>query len=120
FVGGTGEQRLRRALEVNPDLGYMPRQALTRANKERNAGPPPVIDEKLYCGKSFRVRLGIHVGLVAIADDGLTIDGARAILATNRATGDLLDRHGANRAKDRDLLFANGISVEGDRRLHRG
>ncbi len=103
-----GEAELRRVLEDQAKLRLRDRQALARANEERNARPAPVVDLE----PKRRVRLGGRVG----SD---TVDVAVAVVLAPHVVSriGLRDRaeHGGHRVLD-GLGVASGGRLHGSRR----
>ena len=55
-----GEPQPRRVLADQPKLGLRGRQMLPRADEERHARPPPVVDVQAERGERLRRRIGSH------------------------------------------------------------
>ena len=75
------------------DLGNALRQPLARANVERHARPAPVLNLQPKRSVGLGLRARMHTVFLAIADDRLAVDDARAILSANGVGGmDRLNR----------------------------
>src|SRR5579872_5781479 len=95
----------RRVFKFYQNFGRGYGQTLSRAQQERHSGPAPGIHSQPKGGKGFDLRIGGNSWLVAIADK-LPAYHVRRI-------------DGRNRAKDLDLLVAQGLRVHIRWRLHR-
>ena len=89
-AAGVAEQRHRRPLELDGDLGDAPRQPLAGAQVERHALPAPVVDEQL------ERRVGLGVG---VRRDPLLAAVGRHVLPVHPAL-DVLRRAPPNRRRD--------------------
>ncbi len=110
---------MRRALELDPDLGDTLGQALARADVERHVRPAPVVDEQPQRGERLGQRPRRDALLFAITRHVLAEHPALRVLPAHRGTSHLLVEDRPDRAQDLDLLVAHGIGLEGERRLHR-
>src|SRR5215211_7954105 len=81
------DRQMWRPLELEEHLGHPRRQALARADIERDAGPAPVVDVQPQC----RIRLGtaerINAGLLPVAGQELPSSPAAAVLTSDRVPG---------------------------------
>ncbi len=102
----SGEHRARRLLEGDRDDARALGEPLAGAQEERHTRPAPVVDEALERDERLGLALRPDARLVAVADVLPAHDVVR------------LDRR--HRAEDLVLLLADGIGLEGRRRLHRG
>ena len=99
------EEEQRRLLELDGDLGDALGEALAGADVEGNAGPAPVVDLEAEGGVGLGLGAWVDTIFLAIADDGLAVDGAGAVLAA-----DGVRRGGwADGAPDLDLFGADGV-----------
>src|SRR5882724_8656043 len=79
------EQYERRLLELNRDLADSLLQTLSRAQVKGNARPAPIVDGEFQRDERLGCRIGFHMRLRTVADDGLPIDLARPVLAAHAA-----------------------------------
>ncbi len=111
---GVFEEEQRRLLELDGDLGDALGEALAGADVEGNAGPAPVLDLEPEGGVGLGLRAWMDAVFLAVADDGLAVDGAGAVLAADGVGG----MDGLDGLPDFDLFGADGGGFEGDGRLH--
>src|ERR1700719_1890474 len=120
FDGGVAEKDEGSAAELDNDFSGAFGEAFAGAEIKGNAGPTPVVHQKLQGDESFGIGLGIDVGFLAIAREVLAVYITGAVLAANRVGEDFLGGERLNGVKDFGLLIADFIGVEGDGRLHGG
>ncbi len=108
------EEEQRRQLELDGDLGDALGEALAGADVEGNSGPAPVFDLEAEGGVGLGLGARVDAVFLAVADDGLAVDGAGAVLAADGVGG--VD--GGDGLPDLDLFGADGGGLEGDGRLH--
>src|SRR5215813_14983509 len=82
FVRSARKQRLRRALEVNRNFGQTSSESLAGTDKERYAGPTPIIDIELHGRVGFGRGIWAHAGLLAVTRYCLAVHLAGTILST--------------------------------------
>ena len=110
------ERGVRSALELDRDRRLAPRQTLAGPDVERRVGPAPVVDEELRGDERLGRRVGRDPGLLA---------GSRAPRSPSTKPGpywpadDVLRAGRVDGAQHLDLLVADGVGREVDRRLHR-
>src|SRR6202035_5502733 len=85
-----------------------------------NAGPAPIVDQKLQGDEGFGVGLGVDVGFLPVAREVLAVYFTRAVLAAKRGGEDFFGVERLNGVEDFGLLVADLVGVEGDGRLHGG
>ena len=112
------EEHLRRALELDGDLGGALGQAFAVAQVERRARPAPVVDVQLEHDERLGPRVGRDLLLAAIARDGLAVDRPGGVLAAQGVLADLLGRDAPQGLEHLELLVAHGLGLEHHRRLH--
>ena len=76
-----------RLLELDGDLGDALGEALAGADVEGNAGPAPVFDLEAEGGVGLGLGAWMDAVFLAVADDGLAVDGAGAVLAADGVGG---------------------------------
>ncbi len=105
----------RSRLERDRDLGQAPGEALAGAQVKGHPRPAPGLHEGFEADEGRGDRLGIDARLFVIAGHLVPVDGPGLVLAEHHVLG--LD--GGHRSEHLDLLVADGIGPEVDRRLHR-
>ena len=108
------EEKQGRLLELDGDLGDALGEALAGADVEGDSGPAPVFDLEAEGGVGLGLGARVDAVFLAVADDGLAVDGAGAVLAADGVGG--VD--GGDGLPDLDLFGADGGGLEGDGRLH--
>ena len=81
------EEKQRRLLELDGDLGDALGEALAGADVEGDTGPAPVFDLEPKRGVGLGLRARMDAIFLAIADDGLAVDDAGAVLAADGVGG---------------------------------
>ena len=117
---GVAEQNKRRAAELNHDLRGLNRKMLSGAQVEGNVRPAPVVDGELHGDEGFGAGIGGNVGLVAISGHVMRVFDAGPVLAADGAVKNFLGRDGLDGVQNFGLLVADGVGLEGNRRLHGG
>ena len=90
--GRVAEQRLRRWLHLNKDLGGGSTKALACADVPRDTLPPPGVDEQTQSAKRLDIRCGVHPRLPPVF----------AVLTAHQVTS----REGSHRPENLHLLVA--------------
>src|ERR1700694_813096 len=106
------------ALELGGDFGAGLGQAFAGANVERHICPAPVLNEQLQRYVGFRRRVGRNAFFLFIAWSRLSVNYAGGVLRARDVGCNLLWSERWDGAHNFDLLVANGIGIEGHRRLH--
>ena len=107
-AGALGEDQVRRAAELDQDLGLLAAEGLPGAQVEGHALPAPVV----YVQAQGRVCSGTGVG----GDAGLVeVAFVLALDGEDRSVAGLYAPDGPHYL---DLLVAQGVGFEGGRRLH--
>ena len=106
------EQNGRDLFEMDGDLARPFRQSLSCAEKEGNAGPPPVVDGNLDRNVRLGPRLGGHAGFLAIPGHGFAHVEPGDVLRANDAAVDLLADNGSKGPQHFELLVTDHVGVE--------
>ena len=107
-------------LELERHLGRPLGQSLPRPDVDGDPGPPPVVDGQLHGHIGLGPAVGIDVGLVAVAGDGLAADGPGRVLAPHRRPHGLVDARDDDGLEELDLLVPDALGLDLGRRFHEG
>src|SRR5262249_47023495 len=79
----VAENDVRRALELDDDLGVALVKPLAGPQIKGHTGPAPVIDQDLHGHEGFGARFGTDALLLSVAGNGFAVDVAGGVLAAN-------------------------------------
>ena len=109
-----------RLLELHDDLGAALPQRFARAQVDRDALPPPVVDVEARGRERLRLGLRIDILLLPVAGPQhlAAVVHLGAVLAAHHVAAHLLRRVDAHGLQQLGLLVADGVGLEGARHLH--
>jgi len=115
----VAEQRKRRLLELNGDLGRPPSQSLAGAQIKGDAGPTPIVDRELHRNISLGIAVRGHPWLLPIRGHGVTVDNSGTILPAHDVPAHLRVIERVDRLEHLVFLGAYSVGREGVWRPHR-